>query len=93
MLAEDMRCFARLFKDVNNDEDTLEAYKYAFKDYTAWNRPLNYYWMTTTKKMEEFLKTNKDRYKIGVRTLQILGLEDGTMSLDAVKLGCSYLRL
>ena len=93
MLAEDMRCFARLFKDVNKDEETLEAYKYAFKDFTAWNRPLNYYRMTTTKKFEEFLKTNKDRYKIGVRTLQIFGTADTALSVGAAKLGNAYLRL
>merc|ERR1712080_718393 len=74
MLAEDMRCFARLFKDD-----------------TAWNRPLNYYRMTTTKKMEEFLKTNKDRYKIGVRTLQIFGTADTALSVGAAKLGNAYL--
>ena len=67
MLCYDMICFSKLFKDVNNDEETLEAYKYAFKDYTAWNRPLNYYRMTTTKKFTDFLKNNKDRFKIGVR--------------------------
>ena len=69
MLAEDMSCFKRLFGpcNVNQDEETLEAYKFAFKDFTAWNRPLNYYRMTTTKKFTDFLKNNKDRFKIGVR--------------------------
>ena len=93
MLAEDMRCFARLFKDVNKDEETLEAYKYAFKDFTAWNRPLNYYRMTTTKKFADFLKINKDRFKIGVRTLQIFGTADTALSVGAAKLGNAYLRL
>ena len=33
MLAEDMSCFKRLFGpcNVNQDEETLEAYKFAFK--------------------------------------------------------------
>ena len=95
MLAEDMRCFTRLFKpcNVNQDEETLEAYKYAFKDFTAWNRPLNYYRMTTTKQFKDFLTSNKDRFKIGVRTLQIFGTADTALSVDAAKLGNAYLRL
>ena len=95
MLAEDMSCFKRLFKpcNVNQDEETLEAYKYAFKDFTAWNRPLNYYRMTTTKKFADFLKINKDRFKIGVRTLQIFGTADTALSVGAAKLGNAYLRL
>ena len=93
MLCYDMICFSKLFKDVNNDEETLEAYKYAFRDYTAWNRPLNYYRMTKTKKMEEFYKINKDGFKIGVRTLQIFGTADTALSVGAAKLGNAYLRL
>ena len=95
MLAEDMACFARLFKQcpANQDEETLEAYKYAFKDFTAWNRPLNYYRMTTTKKFKEFLTINKDRFKIGVRTLQIFGTADTALSVGAAKLGNAFLRL
>jgi len=93
MLAEDMSCFKRLFGpcNVNQDEETLEAYKFAFKDFTAWNRPLNYYRMTTTKKFTDFLKNNKDRFKIGVRTLQIFGTADTALSVGAAKLGNAYL--
>ena len=90
---EDMACFKRLFKNVNQDEEVLEAYKYAFKDFTAWNRPLHYYRMTTTKKFKEFLTSNKDRYKIEVRTLQIFGTADTALSVGAAKLGNAFLRL
>ena len=49
--------------------------------------------MTTTKKFKEFLTINKDRFKIGVRTLQIFGTADTALSVDAAKLGNAYLRL
>merc|ERR1719208_142896 len=47
--------------------------------------------MTTTKKFTDFLKSNKDRFKIGVRTLQIFGTADTALSVGAAKLGNAYL--
>ena len=91
MLAEDMRIFKKMFKKVNQDEETIEAYKYAFRDYTAWNRPLNYYRMTTTKEFKTFLEANRSKYHIAVRTLQIFGTADTALSVGAAQEGNKYL--
>jgi len=94
LMAEDMATFKRLFKQVGSmveDEETIEAYKFAFKDFTSWNRPLNYYRMTTTAKCQDFFEANKEKYKIGVRTLQIFGTADTALSVGAAQLGMAWL--
>ena len=93
LLSEDMRVFSRLFNKLKPiaDEETLEAYKYAFKDYESWNRPLNYYRMFATEKFANFMDTNRDKFKISVRTLQIFGTADTALSVTAAKEGQAYL--
>jgi pimeloyl-ACP methyl ester carboxylesterase len=91
MMSEDMDVFKRLFKGVNSDHETLEAYKYAFKDFTSWNRPLNYYRMTTTKRFKNFLTTNKEKFRIDVPTLQIFGTADTALSVGAARAGGAWL--
>jgi len=86
MMAEDMASFSRLFKDnPNNDDDIIEAYKFAFRDFKTWNRTINYYRCTTMKIFENFLKENKEKFKIPVRTLQIFGTADTALSVAAAK--------
>jgi len=86
MMAEDMASFNKLFKDnPNNDEEVMEAYRFAFRDFTTWNRSINYYRCTTMKKFENFLKDNKSKFKIKVRTLQIFGAADTALSVSAAK--------
>jgi len=86
MMAEDMASFTRLFKDnPNNDDAVKEAYKFAFRDYATWNRTINYYRCTTMKIFEDFIKDNKSKFKIKVRTLQIFGAADTALSVAAAK--------
>ena len=86
MMAEDMATFNKLFKDnPNNDENVREAYRFAFGDYKTWTRTINYYRCTTMNMSEDFLKNNKDKYKIKVRTLQIFGTADFALSVEAAK--------
>jgi len=70
----------------------IEAYKYAFKDYTTWNRALNYYRMTTTEMFETFLANTKDKFHIDVKTLQIFGTADKALSVSAAKDSAAYLK-
>jgi pimeloyl-ACP methyl ester carboxylesterase len=92
LLAEDMAAFKRLFKGVVNlDDETMEAYKYAFKDFASWNRPLNYYRMTTTERFKNFLETNKEKFYIDVPTLQIFGTADTALSVGAARAGSAWL--
>ena len=61
---DDMRVFNRLFKDnPNNDDEVKEAYRYAFKDFTTWNRTINYYRCTTYNNSLEFLESKENADK------------------------------
>merc|ERR1712112_598740 len=92
-MAEDMLAFKRLFKGkLAHDEERLEAYKYAFKDFTTWNRTINYYRMTTSEEFKTFMSKNKDRFYIDVKTLQIFGTADTALSVAAAKDSAHYLK-
>jgi len=86
MMTEDMASFNRLFKDnPNNDDEVKEAYRFAFRDFKTWNRTINYYRCTTKEINNEFMKNNKDKFHIKVRTLQIFGTADTALSVAAAK--------
>ena len=64
MMVDDMRVFNRLFKDnPNNDDEVKEAYRYAFKDFTTWNRTINYYRCTTYNNSLELLESKENADK------------------------------
>jgi len=95
MLMDDLGVFERAFfkgRKLQNDSEMIEAYKYAFKDYTTWNRTINYYRMTTTESFEIFLENTKDKFHIDVKTLQIFGTGDRALSAAAAKDSAKYLK-
>ena len=92
MMADDMRSFDVLFKDnPNNNDEVKEAYRYAYRDFTAWNRTINYYRCTTTNKsLGYFSSSEDDKWNIKVRTLQIFGTGDTAISVQPAKDSAKY---
>ena len=87
MMADDMKSFDILFKDnPNNDDEIKEAYRYAFRDFTTWNRTINYYRCTTKNiSQSKFGSYEDDKWNIKVRTLQIFGTGDTAISVEPAK--------
>jgi len=87
-MAEDMSIFYRLYKAANlhKDHEVIEAYKYCFRDYTAWNRAINYY--------RGYLKAGEtpgiDDIKVPV--IQIFGTADSALSVSAAQNSSKYVR-
>jgi len=82
-LAKDMELLGKLLKTVEHDnEEVVEAWKYAFKDYTTWNSTINYYRATTLDKAKSFLENPRFQAKIPVKTLQIHGTGDAYLSVE-----------
>jgi len=93
MMSEDMAVFKKVFKGkLGEDEDKIEAYKYAFKDFTTWNRTINYYRMTNTEEFMTFILKNKENFYIDVKTLQIFGTADTALTVAAAKDSAPYLK-
>ena len=87
MMMDDIKSFDVLFKDNHNkDEEVLEAYRYAFRDFQSWNRTINYYRCTTYNASQE-LMTGRiiNEQKIKVRTLQIFGSGDTAISVSPAR--------
>ena len=87
MMLDDIKIFDGIFKDnPKNDEGVREAYKYAFRDFTTWNRTINYYRCTTYNATSEALNGKLlSGQKIKVRTLQIFGTGDTAISVGPAK--------
>lgn len=91
-MSEDMGFFNKIFAeaDLHKDEDLLEAFKYAFRDFKTWNRTINYYRsliQNSEKNKAEFGKLYKN---IKVRTLVIFGTGDKYLSVAAAKYSAKY---
>jgi len=87
MLAKDMGVLAAIFKNsgFEKDEEALEAWKYAFKDFTTWNCAINWYRALTLNKHREFFQQKSFESKIKVKTLQIHGTGDKALSVDTAR--------
>jgi len=93
MLMEDIKCFDRFFEDnPNNDAEVKEAYRYAFRDYTAWNRTINYYRATTLQATEQFFKENQSKFRIKVPTLQIFGEADRAIAPSTARASAAWVQ-
>ena len=87
MMMDDIRSFEALFKDnPNKDDEVLEAYRYAFRDFKTWKSTINYYRCTTYNASQELMQGRiiKDQ-KIKVRTLQIFGSGDTAISVSPAR--------
>ena len=87
MMLDDIKIFDGIFKDnPKNDEGVREAYKYAFRDFTTWNRTINYYRCTTYNATTNLFKGGIiNEQKIKVRTLQIFGSGDTAISVKPAR--------
>jgi len=57
MMMDDIKSFDALFKDNHNkDDEVMEAYRYAFRDFKTWNRTINYYRCTTYNATRDLLE-------------------------------------
>jgi len=86
-LAKDMESVGKIFKNsgFEDDEESLEAWKYAFKDFTTWNCSINWYRALVLNKRQEFFNQKSFDSKIQVRTLQIHGTGDHALSVASAK--------
>eukprot|EP00092_Neocalanus_flemingeri_P011589 GFUD01012490.1.p1 GENE.GFUD01012490.1~~GFUD01012490.1.p1 ORF type:complete len:340 (+),score=69.82 GFUD01012490.1:169-1188(+) len=93
-LMEDIKIMEGQMKDAKEkDKEVLEAYKYAFRDFTTWNRAINYYRGLATNKSVEFGKSIKAKLKsIEVRTLHIFGTADKYLNVSAAQASSKYVK-
>jgi len=91
-MADDNQIFYKFLKDANlhKDEQIVEAFKYAFPNYTTWNRCINFYRALVRRiSVEEFVPLLKD---IKVPVLQIFGTADAYISVAAAEGSAKYVR-
>jgi len=93
-LMEDVKIMNGNMKDAKEkDPEVLEAYKYVFQDFKAWNRGINYYRAVLTNKGMEFSRTIRPKLSsIEVRTLHIFGTGDKYLGLEAAQKSCKYVK-
>jgi len=93
-LMEDVMIMNGNMKDAKEkDPEVLEAYKFVFKDFTAWNRGINYYRAVLTNKGMEFSKNIRAKLSsIEVRTLHIFGTADKYLGLEAAQASKKYVK-
>jgi len=93
-LMEDISIMNANMKDAKEkDSEVLEAYKYAFRDFTTWNRGINYYRAALTNKGLEFSRGLRERLSsVEVRTLHIFGTGDKYLGVDAAKNSAKYVK-
>jgi len=94
-LAEDMAFFKRLlYKDagLEGDEELLEAYKYAFRDFQTWNRSINYYRSFVRNEDKIMTDYGAKLRDIKVPTLAIFGTADTALSVSAARDSAKYVR-
>jgi len=91
-LANDIEMLELTLKEASlgQDEEAVEAWKYAFKDYTTWNSTINYYRATTHNEAKEFFEHPRFQSNISVKTLQIHGTGDAYLSVDTAKESQKY---
>lgn len=95
MLRDDKRVFYSFFKDagLHKDEELVNCYKYAFNDYTAWNRTINFYrsaYRTVLFNKEALSPYIKGLNNIKVPVMSLFGTEDKYLSVDAAKGSSKY---
>jgi pimeloyl-ACP methyl ester carboxylesterase len=91
-MSEDMGFFNQILGDagLHKDEELLEAFKYAFRDFKTWNRTINYY-RSLMKNQEKNKSEFGELYKnIKVRTLAIFGTGDKYSSVKTAKYSAKY---
>ena len=93
-LMEDVMIMNGNMKDAKEkDPEVLEAYKYVFRDFTAWNRGINYYRAVLTNKGMEFSHNIRPKLSsIEVRTLHIFGTADKYLGLEAAQASKKYVK-
>ena len=70
----------------NKDDEVLEAYRYAFRDFKTWKSTINYYRCTTYNATTNLFKGGIiNEQKIKVRTLQIFGSGDTAISVKPAR--------
>ena len=67
--------------------------RYAFRDYTAWNRTINYYRATTLQATEQFFKENQSKFRIKVPTLQIFGEADRAIAPSTARASAAWVQV
>jgi len=91
-MQDDNGMFYTLLKEANlhKDEQVVEAFKYAFPNYTTWNRCINFYRALIRRiSTQEFIPLLKD---IKVPVLQIFGTGDKYISVAAAEGTKKYVR-
>ena len=93
-LMEDVAIMNANMKDAQEkDPDVLEAFKYVFKDFTAWNRGINYYRAALSNKGRKFsLSIRTKLSSIEVRTLHIFGTADKYLGVEAAQASKKYVK-
>ena len=94
LLMEDVAVMNGNMKDAKEkDPDVLEAFKYVFKDFTAWNRGINYYRAALSNKGRKFSQSIRTKLSsIEVRTLHIFGTADKYLGVEAAQASKKYVK-
>eukprot|EP00088_Acartia_fossae_P015829 TRINITY_DN18771_c0_g1_i4.p1 TRINITY_DN18771_c0_g1~~TRINITY_DN18771_c0_g1_i4.p1 ORF type:complete len:328 (-),score=42.67 TRINITY_DN18771_c0_g1_i4:70-1053(-) len=90
MMKQDNQCFYGIAKEagLHKDEELINVYKFAFPDFTTWNRTINYYRAavrSTIFKNPKSLPYMKGLKDIKVPCMSIFGTDDKYLSVDSAK--------
>jgi len=90
-LSKDIIMFDRVLKECNlhNEKELVEIYKYTFRDFTCWNRTINYYRALIRNRASTPIQKLKD---IKVPVLQIFGSGDKYLSEEAARGSAKFCR-
>lgn len=94
-LSEDQRNLSVILEDAKlpDHDEVVEAYKYAFREFSTWNRAINYYRCAASKESKEFFakpELLKSLTKVKTRTLLIFGTEDKYLTVKAAQDSAAY---
>merc|ERR1719219_1386119 len=93
LMAEDLKGIEHGLKEAKlDDKEIVEAYKYAFRDFTTWNRSINYYRNIFTKNLEFQKSIGAQLKSIEVRTLHIFGTADNYLGVPAAQNSAKYVK-
>jgi len=92
-LSENMRFFNIQFRKWNQKKDSeeIQAFKYSFQDFTAWNRPINYYRASMRSAFNKEDQCSPGKLEnIKVPVLQVFGTADKFLTVEAAQGSAKY---
>jgi len=95
-MSEDSAQLNSLLKDARlpDHQEVLEAYKFAFRDYTTWNRAINYYRCAASKRSRQWVEkaVGTKLQMIQARTLLIFGTSDKYLTVRAAQDSATFVK-